>query len=342
MKAELGTDPKNRQNLYEKVPFDTPLAVDIMVSNICNFRCNYCIHSAPEEDFSASGIKRGLMEMKTLSTALEQLKEFPKKIKSLYVLGVGEPMLNPLLPAMIREIRDAGVTDEVTLITNGSRLTPKYGEELVDAGLSAIRISLQGLSSEKYWEISKAKIDWDDFYGNIVHFSKIKGECKLKVQIADTSMSTRGGDREKFFALFGDICDAVSISHIYDAHASWGKDYDGTSLVSTGKNRFGYPIRNVRVCWRPFTRLEVHPDGLLAPCCNALMGYEENIADVPMYEAWTSPTGWIERMRRDFLRHDISRYAPCKRCHFPSECYHPEDILDGHEDEILARMDGRK
>ena len=272
MKAELGIYPKDRQVLYKILPLDTPLVVDLYVSNICNFKCNYCLQSSPKEIYDASGLKKEFMGWDTFELALKQLREFPRKIKQIALLGIGEPTLHNRLPDMIRAIRNADIAETVMVITNGSQLNPEYNQELVNAGLQVLRISLQGLSAEKYMEISHAKIDWDLFYANIVNFSEIKGTCKLKVKIADTALTP--GDEERFYQLFGNICDAVAIEHIYDAFSSRGKEYSNVSLVQTEKTKFGLDVRNIDVCWIPFIRINLRPDGVTEHCGNACFGLD--------------------------------------------------------------------
>ena len=291
MKAELGVYPHERQLLYEKVPLETPLAVDIHTTHFCNFRCNYCLLSKSKDELKKAvlgrdGYKEEMMSWETFSEVVRQLKEFPEKIK---------------------------------MITTG--------------GLGELRISLQGISSEKYWEISKAKIDWDTFYGNIKYFAKIKGDCKLKVKVADTALEK--GDEERFFELFGDICDAVGVEHIFE---TW-KVHDltiGNETVPTEKTRFGRDYRDISVCRRPFTSIDILPDGQLTQWCHIWFGHEKNIWDESIFNQWNS-NGQNE-LRKNMLLGKREAYPHCNRCTFITNTWHPEDILDGHEQEILSRI----
>lgn len=335
MKAEMGIYPKERQLLYQTLPIDTPLDIDFYVSNVCNFKCNYCMQSEGPEVFARAGWKKEFMTLDTLSLAVEQIKNFPRKVKQIVLCGMGEPTLNKHLPEMIRKIREADVAETVMVITNASVLTPEYSRELVDAGLQILRVSLQGVTAEKYMEISQAKIVWDEYYENIRYFSQIKGECKLKVKVADTALEP--GDEEKFYELFGDISDAVAVEHIFDLHAPTGKVYN-IPLVETNKSRFGHELRDIKVCWIPFMRMVVHPDGAVEPCCISRFRILNNIREVPLPEQWNSDA--LNKMRKSFLEHNYAEYPACKTCHLPIENYHIEDILDGHEEEILRRMPG--
>lgn len=334
MKAEIGIYPKNRQILANVVPVDTPFLVDFHISNVCNFKCNYCMNSSPKEVYDCSGLRREFMTMETFQLAVDQLKEFPRKIKQTSLDGIGEPLLNRNLPEMIKYLKAANVSQNIMVITNASVLTKELSEKLLRGGLDVLRISLQGLSAEQYWKTSQARIDWDSFYENIKYFSEIRGNCKLKVKIADTALNGKE-DEQKFYELFGDICDAVGVEHIYDAFANIGKNYD-IEFVETEKNRFGHDIISIKTCWFPFIRMDMRSDGTFANCCNSLFGFEKNIREASIYEQWNGAD--MNKMRMDFLRHRIESYGPCQKCNIPIEVYHPEDILDGHEEEILKRM----
>ena len=62
--------------------------------------------------------------------------------------GIGEPLLNPSLPAMIGRVKDRGA--EASFNTNGTRLDRRAREALTAAGLDELRVSLDAASPEGY------------------------------------------------------------------------------------------------------------------------------------------------------------------------------------------------
>ena len=60
----------------------------------------------------------------------------------------GEPLLNPDLPQMISEAHAAGLYTIVS--TNAQAMTPQLAEDLVNAGLDRIIVSMDGISEESY------------------------------------------------------------------------------------------------------------------------------------------------------------------------------------------------
>lgn len=336
MKAQLGAYPKDRQILYEVLPLETPLVVDIHITHLCNFKCNYCILSQYEEDFKKSGLKREEMTMETFSVIVEQLKEFPDKIKMITKSGIGEATTHPLLVEFVRMLHDAEVTNRIQLITNGYLLTPELGERLVAAGLGELKISLQGLSADKYMEIAGKKIDWEEFYGNLCHFSKIKKECDFKLKVADTALED--GDEERFYKLFGEICDAVAVEHIYDAWSANDAKLE-YGIKPEEKTLYGREMRHIKICRRPFTSCDVLPDGFFTQFCHVHFGHEKNIREATIKEQWNS-AGQNE-LRINMLKGKREEYPHCKVCTVVHNTWQPEDLLEGHEEEILTRMQNK-
>lgn len=331
MKAELGVFPKSRQILSDIVPLETPLAIDIHMTHFCNFKCNYCILSQPEEVFCKSGLKREQMDWEVFKLLVNQLKEFPQKIKMVTMSGIGECTMHPRLIDMIKLLRDSNAVETIQIITNAAKLTPKLSEQLIEAGLDELRISLQGLTSQKYMDIAGCNIIWDEYYSNICYFSKIRGDCKLKIKIADTALEP--GDEEKFYRLFGDICDAVAIEHIYDAWTQNGYIVNGKQSQLT---RYGRKLRKINVCCRPFTRIDILPDGSYTQFCHVNFGFEKNIKEKSIYEQWNGQGQ--NQLRKDMLTYGVQKFEKCQICEAREYTWHPEDILDGHEEKILERM----
>jgi MoaA/NifB/PqqE/SkfB family radical SAM enzyme len=201
------------------------------------------------------------------------------------------------------------------------------------AGLDELKISLQGLSSETYKQICGANIDFDEFYRNIRYFSDNRGECKLKVKIADTAL--KQGEEEQFYKLFGDLCDNVAIEHIYaEFH---GVEYGGGVLPNSGKNRFGYDYRKTDVCGEQFFKMSVLRSGEITFGCPDGVTFEGfNVRDMTLHDAWNSRE--LRTFLYDHLTHRLDRHKPCTNCRRWDYSVVPEDMLDGHEQEILRRM----
>lgn len=333
MKAELGTHPKDRQILHEIVPLDTPLVIDIHIHHYCNFKCNYCAICTGLEQLNKTAYKPGSMNWDLFSLAVQQIKEFPNKIKMITLGGFGEPTLHPRLVDMVELLNNSGVTKKIQIITNASLLTPKLSEDLVSAGLGELRISLQGMNERKYKEISEIEINWNKFYENICYFSKIREKCSLKIKIADIALDA--GDDKIFYTLFGDLCDAVAIENIYNPWEQNGIDIN-IETTDIKKTRYGYDPVDLKVCRRVFTSFDIMPDGMLTQCCHDRFGFEKNIQNISITDQWNSSE--FNKVRIDMLTGKKDQWRFCKKCAYINTTWHPEDVLDGHENEILERM----
>ncbi len=106
----------------------------LFLTHSCNHRCLFCCddvsgNSSPPIAFDEA--------VKRCSIALEE------GARRLVLIG-GEPTLHPELPGIIRRAKDDGF-ELVQIATNGNRLKSRdYAEELRDAGLDGIGLSIHG------------------------------------------------------------------------------------------------------------------------------------------------------------------------------------------------------
>ncbi len=119
----------------------------ISVTDRCNLRCIYCM---PEE-----GVK--LMHHNDIMS-FEQIVETVKYgvehgITKVRLTG-GEPLVRKGIVDLVSEIsKIKGITD-LAMTTNGI-LLDKYAEKLAKAGLNRVNISLDTMSPEKYYQITR-------------------------------------------------------------------------------------------------------------------------------------------------------------------------------------------
>lgn len=93
IKPIYGTE---RVQLASVLPLAAPYSAFVFPTTFCNFKCAYCGHSLgfaemkKQYDFTPEH-----MTMETYEKTIEQLAEFPQKLKMLSLTGQGEPLLNP-------------------------------------------------------------------------------------------------------------------------------------------------------------------------------------------------------------------------------------------------------
>ena len=99
-----------------------PKVVFIEVTNRCNLLCQTCPHTY---------FQREPLKSLSLEEFITIADQFPQMQRAL-LHGIGEPLLNRELDQIIKVLKDRGV--EVIINSNGTLLTPKWHEKLIDSG----------------------------------------------------------------------------------------------------------------------------------------------------------------------------------------------------------------
>lgn len=121
----------------------------VSVTDRCDFRCVYCM--AEDMTFLPKKDVLTLEELERLCTAFIR-----KGVRKLRLTG-GEPLVRRNIMSLIRNLGkhlETGALDELTLTTNGSQLA-KYADELVDAGVKRINVSVDTLDPDKFRDATR-------------------------------------------------------------------------------------------------------------------------------------------------------------------------------------------
>lgn len=318
----------NRTNLANVLPLKTPFLVQVFPVYACNFSCNYCTHSlAPEKRGFIS--YKSIMDFDFYKKCIDDLKEFPEKIKMLRFAATGEPLLHHKIAEMVKYAKKKDVTNSLDIVTNGSLLTKELSDNLITAGLDWLRISVQGLSSDKYKEVSDVEIDFDQFIENIQYFYKNRGETKVYIKIIDCALEK--GEEEKFYEIFGDICDKISIEHLTPAVSEI--DYSKLSDKPLRTSQNGNTVQNAEICPQPFYMIQINPDGNIVPCCSMKTAFICGSAkEEPLLDIWNGER--LKKFQINILKHQ--KTGICKECEVYKFGMFEEDILDGNENKLLG------
>lgn len=323
------TPGKTRSKLSENVPLDVPYLIQIFPVYACNFKCNYCIHSVSVSERKYISNKT-FMTFETFKEVIDDLSEFHKKVKMLRFAGIGEPLLHKDIAKMVKYAHDKKVAESIDIVTNGLLLTEELSDALIDAQLSKLRISIQGINSEKYKKICGADIEFEKFVNKIKYFYDNSQNTKIYIKIIDSALEN--GDEEKFFSIFGDICDEIAIEHLLPAVSQI--DYRAISNKDFILGQNGTDIPNIDVCPQPFYLMQINPEGNIFPCCSmeaaCIMGncHEESICDI-----WNGKKFNLFRKRQLSKKKEL--YPICKKCKQYIYNTFPEDILDNDAERLL-------
>ena len=145
----------------------------ISVTDRCNFRCIYCM---PEEGIKTICHEEVLSFEEILTVCRCMAKLGIKKVK----LTGGEPLVRKGFVNLVRGIHEIPGIEEITLTTNGLLLSDQL-DELIEAGITSINISLDTLDREQFKKITK--VDGLDKVLDAIHKTAKSSLGSVKVNV---------------------------------------------------------------------------------------------------------------------------------------------------------------
>ena len=327
-----------RTPLQEIIPLDTPYSVLLSPIDFCNLKCVFCpFHGAVRGDNRSPAT----MTFDLFKTTIDQLSEFPNKLRTLIFCGRGEPTLHNSLPDMICYAKEKNVAEQIRLTTNGFNLSPELNRKLIDSGLDYIRISVPALDEQTCFEITGVRFDLNKYISNVAHFYENKHNgmtvfCKTTDVALRAKTSTDSDSAEAFYSTFDSVCDYMFIENIVPQVPR--------NLSSVEKNAMGLltdEIKNVYkrdnsgspVCERLFYHLTVNSLGNVFPCdlnenTKNLLG---NVQNDTLRQIWNGAS--LKNIRLAFLAGNIP--SACAECSvslydFPNELHRYADEISQH------------
>jgi putative metalloenzyme radical SAM/SPASM domain maturase len=142
---------------------DKPRKFNVEVTTRCNLDCGMCVRKVWNEE-------SGDMSLETFKALLPTLPQ----IEMVNVIGIGEPLLNENIFEMIRLAKQhlpQGGTFGLT--TNATTIDQEKAQELVEAGLDDLVVSLDGACAATYNRI-RSGANFDDVLKNIDSVNMVK------------------------------------------------------------------------------------------------------------------------------------------------------------------------
>lgn len=323
-----------RAHLAEVLPIDTPFSVQVFPIYACNLTCSYCIHSVPLKERGYI-TDQTVMNYALYKKCINDMTGFSNKLKMLRFAGTGEPLLHKDLAKMVAYAVEKNVADSIDIVTNGVLLTPLLSKELVNAGVTKIRISIQGVRAEAYQYVSKKEGFFQEFLGNLKFLYEHRGKTQIYIKVIDCALED--GDKEKFFAMFGDICDFIAIEHLIPAVEQI--DYEKISKHNAEfVTQNGAELQSAEVCPQPFYFMQINPDGKIVPCCAMKTSYIAGDANIEnLCAIWNGKK--FNGFRKKQLQKEKSIYPVCKQCRQYRYMMFLEDMLDYEAERLLNTME---
>ena len=255
-----------------------PLHLDVDVATACNFRCPMCPAGRTGHFFP--GLTQGLfLDQALYRRALAEGAAFG--LPSLRLGLTGEPLLVKNIHLWVAEARAAGLLD-ISLITNGSLLTPEMSLALMEAGLTRLMVSVDAARPETYARVRPGG-DWEVLRENLAAFLAVRraaGSELPLLRLSFVEMAANLAERDQFREIFAPLADYLSFQRYQNILG-----LPETDLAGLGQGQAA------GFCAEPFTRLALQADGGLFPCCSdfgrlAPLG---RFPEVSLAEVWNSP-----------------------------------------------------
>lgn len=224
------------------------ITLQIETTNVCNADCVFCPYSVMHRP-------KGTMDLDLFKRIIDEAATVPV-ITGLTLTGLGETLLDRFLVDRIKYARKMllpGVG--IDLYTNGSLLRPKLTDQLIEAGLTVLYVSLNATTAEKRFEIMKLQ-DFEQVTAYTQYaLSRQRDGFKVVVKGIASKDLMEVGEHEQF-------------------QQNWGGDWDkgGAAYLHLEGNwagSVGAPMRTKprTACNRALGQIMVLWDGRVSLCC---------------------------------------------------------------------------
>jgi len=273
-----------------------PLQIDVELNAGCNMACPFCVHGYQK-------IEDNRLDRKKFEKILKEAVSIG--VKSVKFNYINEPMLRKDLEDIIRWTKDQGIIN-IYMVTNGTLLTPKRRQSLMQSGLTKLFVSLDAVTEETY---NKQRLSgqFNKVVANVLAFIKERNELGQQFPLVRVSFLRNQINKHEetaFQEFWQDRADLIAFQKMNEIPDR------KTSLTIADVEM---PSKG---CDLPFKQLVIDDDGEILPCCK-LAGKKlpiGNIDTMTLQEAWDSSK--MKHLRRihstkEWQNHDICRNCMC-------------------------------
>jgi MoaA/NifB/PqqE/SkfB family radical SAM enzyme len=250
-KTKRWTENQETRSLDQRLPLNTPLVLMVDPTNACNLKCNFCYMSDP----NIKKIKKfNVLKISEFERIIEDCEEFDEKIKVLRLYKHGDPLLNKNLHYFIKLAKKSKKIEKIDMTTNGILFNKNNIDQIIDAGIDKINISINGLSNNDYLKNTSTSINYENLLENIRYLYSIT----LNTILSDDN-------RKKFFNDFNEICDEIFIENFQDNWPGFKQDKHDTSQIKKTLHDESIDYEKT-VCPFPFYVMVINSDMTASLC----------------------------------------------------------------------------
>ena len=271
------------------------------------------------------------MDWDTFVKAVAQIMEFDDEVRQISLSGHGEPLCNRNLPDMVRHIKAQGIRSRVSIHTNASLLDQDLADDLIDADIDRVVVSMQGISSKKYWEVCRAKIDYEQLFMNLKYFYENKKKhMQIYIKIMDVALDE--GEDKIFYQSFAPIADRVFI----EQEVPIWKGLELSKGKNEIENKYGNSFPMQKCCPLIFHTVVITPNGDVYPCTQLLRDDKlGNVNENSLRELWECR----DRIELLVRQCELDNPRVCDECYIrQNSIYSVEDMIDEYRVRIKERL----
>lgn len=321
--------------MEELLPLAAPLGLCIEPTNRCNMKCRFCPVHLEEFPEIVGGLR--FMDFSLFEKIIGDLKSMAHPLVNLNLYGDGEPFLNKQLLEMIRLAARAEVAKNIIVTSNGSAITEKTAEALINSGLTHLRISIYGMDDEFHRNITGSPVAPAQILANIQTLRMLrdqKGSQAPHIYVKMIGTSETRSQLDRFREAYGGVADEVNVEHPINWNGYNGNDLVGAidpehecdlTQVQGWHKQKGQPNRHKKICTTPFLSLNVKSDGVVTICIvdwnkGTAVG---NVNDESLTDIWHG-----ERLREFRRLHIDGRRSENPSCSSCQVLYNSPDNID--------------
>ena len=277
---------------------DFPDHVDIEISTLCNMKCPMCYTTTEEYK---KNVPRQFMPFSLYKKIVDECARY--NIYSIRLSLRGESLIHPDVVSMVAYAKKQGIR-EIATLTNGLILTPELFEQLLEAGLTWLTISVDGM--DEIYERIRKPARFSEILATIKACHTIKQQHHsihpvIKVQSIWPAIKD---DPTRFYETFAPYVDLVASNPLIDY---LGKDDESIIIY---EEDFDCPVL--------YQRFVIGSDGSVLLCSNDEMG-KYIIGDVNSESIYSIWHGVKIQNARDLHRIHVGyrEIEPCIHCYLP-------------------------
>jgi MoaA/NifB/PqqE/SkfB family radical SAM enzyme len=256
-----------------------------------------------------TGRNFGQMDFELYKKIIDDICEFEDKVRVIRLYKDGEPLINSYFADMIRYAKISGCCDRVDTTTNASLLTSELSDNIIDAGLDRINISIEGVNEQQYLDFSQYKINFEELVDNISYFYEHRKQCEMIVKINGDILT--GEEKQHFYDIFGDITDGIFIESIMDC---WPGYEQKKVQINEERGIYANEIREVLVCPYVFYSFAINSDGTYSLCFldwqrRLILGHAK---DTSVKNVWNGKE--LKNFQKLFLSGERKTHTICGEC----------------------------